>query len=41
MPDHVREEAMGYENFECVYGCTSTNAKEKDLFEGIKIWPDR
>jgi N-acetyl-1-D-myo-inositol-2-amino-2-deoxy-alpha-D-glucopyranoside deacetylase/mycothiol S-conjugate amidase len=35
MPDNVREEAMGYENFECVYGCASTNGKEKDLFEGI------
>lgn len=35
MPDNVREEAMGYESFECVFGCASTNGKEKDLFEGI------
>lgn len=35
MPDKMRDEAMGYENFECVYGCTSLNGKEEDLFEGI------
>jgi LmbE family N-acetylglucosaminyl deacetylase len=37
MPDNVREEAMGYESFECVFGCASTDGKEKDLFEGILI----
>jgi len=35
MPDKVRDEAMGYENFECVYGCNSLNGKEEDLFEGV------
>jgi hypothetical protein len=35
MTDKVREEAMGFENFECVYGCTNRNGKEADLFEGV------
>ena len=35
MPEKMREEAMGYENFECVYGCSSRNGKETDLFEGV------
>lgn len=33
--DELRKEAMGYENFECVYGCTPTNGKESDLFDGL------
>jgi N-acetyl-1-D-myo-inositol-2-amino-2-deoxy-alpha-D-glucopyranoside deacetylase/mycothiol S-conjugate amidase len=36
MPEAIREEAFGYEHFECVHGCTSTNGKETDLFEGIR-----
>jgi N-acetyl-1-D-myo-inositol-2-amino-2-deoxy-alpha-D-glucopyranoside deacetylase len=35
MPEKLREEAMGYEHFECVHGCISTNGKETDLFEGL------
>jgi LmbE family N-acetylglucosaminyl deacetylase len=35
MTDKVREEVMGFENFECVYGCTNRNGKEADLFEGV------
>ncbi len=36
MTHKVREEAMGFENFECVYGCPIRNGKEADLFEGIQ-----
>lgn len=35
MPEKLREEAMGYEHFECVRGCTLTNGRETDLFEGL------
>ncbi len=35
MPADMREEAMGYEHFECVDGCTPTNGKLSDLFEGL------
>ena len=35
MSEEMRVEAMGYEHFECVQGCTGAAAKEKDLFEGI------
>jgi LmbE family N-acetylglucosaminyl deacetylase len=35
MPADMREEAMGYEHFECVNGCTPTNGKLSDLFEGL------
>jgi len=35
MPEKMREEAMGYEHFECVNGCTPTNGKVNDLFEGL------
>jgi N-acetyl-1-D-myo-inositol-2-amino-2-deoxy-alpha-D-glucopyranoside deacetylase/mycothiol S-conjugate amidase len=35
MPEKMREEAMGYEHFECVNGCTPTKGKERDLFEGL------
>ena len=35
MPAKVREEAMGYEHFECVSGCTPTNGKISDLFKGL------
>ena len=36
MPEKLREEAMGYEHFECVHGCTPNNGKETDLFQGIE-----
>jgi N-acetyl-1-D-myo-inositol-2-amino-2-deoxy-alpha-D-glucopyranoside deacetylase len=36
MPEKLREEAMGYEHFECVQGCTLTNGRETDLFEGLR-----
>jgi N-acetyl-1-D-myo-inositol-2-amino-2-deoxy-alpha-D-glucopyranoside deacetylase/mycothiol S-conjugate amidase len=36
MPDKLREEAMGYEHFECVHGCSSSNGKETDLFDGLR-----
>jgi len=35
MPEKLREEAMGYEHFECVRGCTLTNGREADLFAGL------
>lgn len=35
MPEKLREEAMGYEHFECVRGCSLTNGRETDLFEGL------
>ena len=35
MPKKMREEAMGYEHFECVNGCPPTNGKINDLFEGL------
>ena len=35
MPQEFREEAMGYEHFECVNGCTPINGKENDLFAGL------
>ena len=35
MPEKLREEAMGYEHFECVLGCTPSNGKETDLFDGL------
>ena len=36
MPEAIREEAFGYEHFQCVHGCTPNNGKETDLFEGIR-----
>jgi N-acetyl-1-D-myo-inositol-2-amino-2-deoxy-alpha-D-glucopyranoside deacetylase len=35
MPEKLREEAMGYEHFECVQGCPGVNGKESDLFVGL------
>ena len=35
MPDELREEALGYEHFQCVHGCTASDGKETDLFEGL------
>ena len=35
MPAKMKEEALGYEHFECVNGCTPTNGKINDLFEGF------
>ncbi len=35
MSEELREEAMGYEHFECVHGCTAADTKETDLFEGL------
>lgn len=35
MPEKFREEAMGYEHFECVHGCPPVNGKKNDLFEGL------
>ncbi|UCD82675.1 MAG: PIG-L family deacetylase [Desulfobacterales bacterium] len=36
MPEELREEALGYEHFECMYGCPATGQKETDLFEGLR-----
>ena len=36
IPEDLREQAFGYEHFECVRGCTSSNGKETDLFEGLR-----
>ena len=38
IPEEWRLEVMGYEHFECVYGCTTADRKETDLFEGL--WPN-
>ena len=35
MPQELREEALGYEHFECVRGCPPVNGKESDLFAGL------
>jgi len=35
MPAKMRQEAMGYEHFECVLGCSPSDGKESDLFEGL------
>jgi len=35
MPQKMREEAMGYEHFECVRGCPPGNGKASDLFAGL------
>ena len=35
MSEEMRVEAMGYEHFECVQGCTAADTKETDLFEGL------
>ena len=35
MSEQLREEAFGYEHFQCVEGCTPTDRKESDLFEGL------
>jgi hypothetical protein len=35
MPEEMRVEAMGYEHFQCVNGCTVADTKEADLFEGL------
>jgi LmbE family N-acetylglucosaminyl deacetylase len=36
LPEELREEAFGYEHFVCVKGCTPTDGKEKDFFEGLR-----
>lgn len=35
MSEELREEAFGFEHFECVQGCPPTDRKEADLFEGL------
>ena len=35
MSEELREEAFGYEHFECVQGCPPKDRKESDLFEGL------
>jgi len=35
MSEELRKEVMGYEHFQCVHGCTATDTKETDLFEGL------
>jgi LmbE family N-acetylglucosaminyl deacetylase len=35
MSEEMRVEAMGYEHFQCVQGCTALDTKESDLFEGL------
>ena len=35
MSEEMRVEAMGYEHFQCVHGCTVADTKETDLFEGF------
>jgi LmbE family N-acetylglucosaminyl deacetylase len=32
LPDEYRDEAMGYEYFSCIEGCSTMNRKETDLF---------
>jgi LmbE family N-acetylglucosaminyl deacetylase len=35
MSEEFREEVMGYEHFQCIYGCPAADTKETDLFEGL------
>ena len=35
IPEEYREDAFGYEHFECVNGCHSNDKLEEDLFEGL------
>ena len=35
MSEEFREEVMGYEHFQCVYGCPAADTKETDLFEDL------
>ena len=35
MSEEFREEVMGYEHFQCVYGCRTTDTRETNLFEGL------
>ena len=35
MSEEMRVEAMGYEHFQCVQGCTTAGTKETELFEGL------
>ncbi len=35
MSEEMRVEAMGYEHFQCVHGCSTVDTKESDLFEGL------
>ena len=35
MPEEMRREAMGYEHFQCIQGCTAADTKESDLFDGL------
>ena len=37
MSEQFREEAMGYEHFQCVQGCPAADTKETDLFEGLYL----
>jgi len=36
MREEWREEIMGYEHFQCVFGCNAAHTKEADLFESIR-----
>ena len=35
MAKEFREEVMGYEHFQCVYGCRTNGTRETDLFEDL------
>jgi N-acetyl-1-D-myo-inositol-2-amino-2-deoxy-alpha-D-glucopyranoside deacetylase/mycothiol S-conjugate amidase len=35
MAEEFREEVMGYEHFQCVYGCRTNGTQETDLFEDL------
>ena len=35
MAEEFREEVMGYEHFQCVYGCRINGTRETDLFEDL------
>ncbi len=35
MANEFREEVMGYEHFQCVYGCRTNGTRETDLFEDL------
>lgn len=36
VPEGLKEEVFGFEYFVCVDGCTPTDGKEKDFFEGLE-----
>ena len=36
--EELKEEVMGFEHFECVRGCNTSDIRETDLFEDMRTW---